>query len=113
MAKRKSSVSRTRPTRSVVRRQLTRPPTLTVSLSRTLLPLPIPGRVTDASSGHPIVGAAVALLESTAANARVLDQTVTDRRGQFQIAVSFPVPASTVGVPSAARMLEGFLRSRA
>jgi hypothetical protein len=57
--------------RSAVGRQTRKPATLTaVVLSRRALPLPIPGRVTDAASGQPLVRVTVALLDSSAANAR-------------------------------------------
>jgi tetratricopeptide (TPR) repeat protein len=110
MVKQKSSVSRTRSRRSTVRRQTRDSPTLTAVALRRALPLPIQGRVTDAASGQPQVRATVALLDSPEATARVLGQAVTDRRGQFEVAVPMPAPTATVAVPPAPRTLKGFVR---
>src|SRR5687768_2675859 len=112
MAKRKSSVSRTHAKRSTARRATRGPATLmAAALTRRIQPLALPGRVTDASSGQPLVRVKVSVLDSSAANARVLAEAVTDRRGHFEIALAIPsAPGTPAGVPPAPRTLKGFVR---
>ena len=112
MAKRKSPLSRKQAKRSTARRAPRRSATLTAAaLTRRVQPLALPGRVTDASSGQPLVGVRVSLLDSSAATARVLAEAVTDRRGQFEAAVAMPrAPRTPAGAPPAPATLKGFVR---